>query len=363
MGNLLEKIIEKPEKFCILLLSICIFFGFSLLLAWSLLGENRESLEVALIAFGVATILIIMLRTENAIAVSASVIIVGTVVASDRFILTGTCIVYGKDLEECTEAVGSYDSVSSIDRKSAGEFSEEELIAIQRIIELEMGTKASEGDRTSTIIQNVVGSARLERLTNEVRELGASTPLQRLNEGQDAWDEFARNFGGQQFFIDDMESLERLGLVELPGKDVKNASITDSGRSVAEKLSESPFLRAVEDALVPDGPSLEEAAELELDGFSLENSPLAIEWKTRKVWLKLDILQKGTYTIETSESGSSDPALTLYDYELSQLDEADDEAGGFNALMEIELNVGNYLLLVENLDAFEGSTRVTLEQN
>lgn len=358
--QLFEKILDRPVNSLLIGCSLIIGVTVAFLLIGTMAGDVRRDLEVTLLVFGVLSILIVILRTENAIAITIAVLIIGTVVAGERFLLSVTALVGGTSDEGRKFVQDVYGSRQATNVK---QFNENELA---RIIIEKINQKGTEDARTTQVVAGFIREARVLELAEDVRRRGAEVPLLRLFSGEDEWADFANSVRQVPAFRDDMLFLQSIGLVSIDRGEILSATLTESGRRVAAILDETPLERAAKRVLlVPDG----EIEDIAIDKFVEiipNKDPIISRFTSSSTnWFRFNIDKLQVYTIETFNDGPVDSFLdtviTLYDKNKKELASDDDGSSDLHARLSRALDVGEYYIRVETLDALPDTFRISIK--
>ena len=349
MAKFRDQIFAKPLNGLLLLSVIFLVISSSFMMIATMMGWNRSDLEVVLLVFGVLAILIVILRTENALAITMAVLIIGTVVAGERFLISVTALL-GRTSEEGRKFVGDlYRNQGSQSRSSVDEEALARLI-IERIQQSEKPAG------TELVVADVIRQARVQQLADRVRDESASTPLLRL--ANDSWPDFLNAFRHNPSFRDDMNVLRDLELITFTGLNFENTTFTDLGRQVMDALNKSSFDRTVfAERLESDGP-IETISDARFRKITPGTSFVDVVFLDKSdKWFKFAVARRGKFKITTEISDKNlplDTTLTLYDSEKSIIAENDDNAEDLFSEIIMNLDEGDYFIRVSSLDGLAG---------
>lgn len=212
------KATDSPSAF--LQVTGVLMFGISflaVLTGW--LFWPAYELKTPLLLFGVIAIVLIVVILQKGFALGVALVIIGTVVASEKFILTITSILRAEP-KEVTEILKGYGQQPNPPQDVAKVVSE----AINKELG---GIKPEERKR----IERILTTAELERIRVSLGQ--ATIPLGNLVKGGKIYQDFLRQFQDAPYFQKDMALLQREGLITCPGKDLPACKATDLGHQVA----------------------------------------------------------------------------------------------------------------------------------
>ncbi|MEN6427086.1 MAG: hypothetical protein ABFE13_17160 [Phycisphaerales bacterium] len=314
--------------------------------------RSRSASEVPLLVMGVVAILLIVLRTTHGFTLSVAVLIIGTVVAGDRFMLAVTALLRGEPKESMTFVKDLYvehatHSIQTVDPNQ-----------VARLIVDLMGEKGKP-EQATTVVAGVLERARIAELVREVQREGAETPLRWLKRNDEDWAERVREYREYPEFLQDVECLRRLGLISYSGSRLEDARLTSSGQQVLRYLDEEPglLLRSAV-ARLPSkrvaGPNDPVIRLLTPDSPPLQGRFV----DTCDDWFRLDVRSHGGYRIETSQADlgpAVDTVLSLLRPDLeTQIAEDDDGAADMFSRLEVHLDPGTYFLRVSSFNGTPG---------
>ena len=335
-----------------------------------IIGDLDLILKPALIALGVSTITYIALRTERASVIAMTILIIGTVVAGDRFILSLTALLRNADKDQLA-LVTSYNKASSrseairsgasqsaafdpMAAAAAKQLREAEIeTLVERLLE-EAGddpTRAAESI-SATLASRLVAEQSIAQLASS---LGAEiAPLESLASGGSEWRVFVTDFQDLDFFHADMTTLRELDLITFEGRDYANAQITLTGREVLEfsGLGDPVATSLGFDEGLKLGP---EFSELNIDTLPIiafdatETEQLVIFDEFENRWFRLDLANSQRVRIATESLSKAivDPTLMIRNQEVELA--FNDDSEDLDALLDIELEAGAYFIRVQML--------------
>jgi len=191
------------------------------LCAW-MFGPSA-SYKVPLLLFGVAAIILLVLVCQTGIALGVSVLIIGTVVAPEDFLIKIAHIMRSQP-----GAIEPY--LKGYESKPNAR--PEDVAA--RIAEKITQGSAGLGEKDKERIENILGEAEKERLTARSPDY----PLREIAKGGAARDRLIRDYGDKDFFRRDLEQLQRDHLVICRPSDPTDCAATDLGKEIALRLEQ-----------------------------------------------------------------------------------------------------------------------------
>nr|VFK21995.1 MAG: hypothetical protein BECKLFY1418C_GA0070996_11094 [Candidatus Kentron sp. LFY] len=308
----------------------------------------RAEVDIPLLLVGVLVILLIVIRTTQGFSLSVAILIVGTVVAGDRFILAITALLRGDSVRTMEFVTDIYGASLS---KTADQPDRKELA--KTIVSLIQKTKKPE--KATQTVEKMIELAEVERLANVVRENGAIPPLKNLKKGGHEWRNFVSRFKDKERFMKDMDDLKHLNLIEFSNKNYALANITNLGKEVAEFLDRSQT--TLRRHLLPHGPKIENIEDPSVKELVVDAPSTEGEFSDSSTnWFRIKIDKEAEYVIQTEPTMKMsfvDTAITLYDADLSESladnDDGDDSDSSLFSKIAIKLAPGVYGLEVTNL--------------
>lgn len=334
--------------------TVILFFLFSFTMNGWLDSQTREPLEVPLLLIGVFSILIIVLRTKSAFAISVSILIIGTVVAGDRFILAIATILKGGPTQESMNFVK--DLYGSAVTPAAQPIDNEALASRITTIVKEKTPAAAE-----LALTRVLGAAEAQSILNQIRLAGAETPFRELATGGESWLQFVRQYEEQSYFQKHMDILRATNVVTFVDQNFAEAELTAIGRQVKDQLDEAhPANRAS----LPDGPALSGINDPRLVPLEVGSRRIGKFEQYSRVFFKFTAPESASYVIETGESDSSvpDTVITLMNSDLSELGKDDDGGEGLFSRLERSLDSASYVIEVSSLGGESGEFSILVQK-
>ena len=319
LQDAIQALVEHPRKIVQVVLAALLAAAFvAVLLSWIFGVRDQQPL---LMLFGVTAIVLVVSETQAGIPLTAAVLIVGTVVGGEQFIIALTSLVTGNESETAQAIYGSNGTQTTVPV-------DHDRIA-SLIVEAIRSQPPADAEVTAT---KILDRADIAELANMVRAEEASIPFTTLSERSN-WPEFVDAWEDTDYFQEDMRILRTDGLVDFPGTNYLVAQVTSRGQDVIDVIREGNFL------IEPLPPTLA------FDQVDFDNDPLVIAagGQTRDEltdlrpvhWYRLEIVEGGRFIIETRSDESGDDT----DTEL--------------ALFRRENNTNS--LLVENDDGGQGT--------
>lgn len=317
---------------------------------WSDL-QRRTAVEVPLLLVGVMAILMIVLRTTQGFTLSVAVLIIGTVVAGDRFMLAITALLKG----ESEQTIGLVNDLYG-NKPLRTRVQENPTDIAERIVEL-----VEKSDKPEIAVEKVIKSVQLDDLANEVSNEGANTPLEYLASGGEIWTNWASEFVENTFFKEDMRFLRDNELATFTGNNFLSAEITSLGINIVTRVkpSRNAFFS------LPRGNEIDQIEESEFVQLTLD-SPIISNFKSSdKNWFEFDISKSGKYVITTKSSNfrTVDTLMKLYAADkLTVIAEDDDSGDDLFSEISSSLEQGKYYLQISSIFSREGEYSVSLVQ-
>lgn len=354
-----EAAIQLASGFILLLLLIYI------IVVWSMRFE-RGAVEVPLLLIGVFGILAMVVRTTNAFAIGISIVIVGTVVAGERSTTFMTAILKGTDTEQMAVLANLYsDGKSSQPAKADAAPTKSDKASSEMFADVisTVASKNTSPQVTEKFVNRALTSYETESLANRIDEEGASFPFRRLAIGGSTWQDFVNAYRDLSAFIEDMNFLKGLGVIEFTGQDFGGAYVTDRGERVLQRLNG--------ESLIPAERLPEPEAVQSLDDTSIV--PLQIGDKRssefveyRIVRFKIEVPEAMTIQIRTMEVEESDQlidtTIKLKDASLIEIAYNDDSATDLFSDLTRKVQAGHYLIEVENLTERAGKFAIEVSR-
>ncbi|WP_159086924.1 hypothetical protein [Loktanella sp. Alg231-35] len=334
----------------------------------SAIALMNTRLTPVLLLTGVIITAFLVVRIENALAISISVLIIGTVVAGDRFLLSITALLTDNGGEAGTfvrdiyasQPNGQFTSLS--DPGNLETFAAEIVRAIEETQSKELGEDAAVG-----VVQEYISRARVSQLASDVTSNGAQQPMLVLLRPTDDAAAFFQLNQANGVLRDQMLYLRQNGLVSFSLLDYSDAALTEIGLEVATALNR-PF-EVIETPIVVEDPMIEDFFDtidpdnLETIALGTQEVAVPLEWTDQAGWfIALDVSERDIFVFETTDPGPADldTILTLFTNEGEVLDINDDD--GTNALSRVtaELDVGRYVLNVREFGGGGGRVSVRM---
>jgi hypothetical protein len=315
-------------------------------------SHNRLSVEVPLLLIGVCAILLIVLRTTHAFAISVAVLIIGTVVAGDRFMLAVTALLKGNTPESMKFVTDLYVTAASATKPPDPQDLALRITAISR--------DANSPDEARKEVTKVLAEAQARSLIAQIRSASpnATTPLERLIEGGDRWQSFVSTFKSSDGFKSDMNLLRRLQIVIFPEEKYEDARLTEIGQQLR------PYLRSARVApdRLPAGPDISNPNDSRVVSLDLGKRKLLSFTTTSRVFARFHVEQEDRYVIETSDEGLgiTDTVIILKDSSGKKIAQDDDGGEGLCSKLNEQLKKGDYLIEVQNFDEIRGEFYLTV---
>ena len=367
-------ILEKSSDIFRLVLSvglmICVLIvAFEVLMIRGADGTGLQFMErrltPILLMTGVLITAFLVVRTENALAISISVLIIGTVVAGDRFLLSITALL--------TDNAGAGDFVTEIYQSGLNATTPladpeqtqniaEDIVA--RILEAQQ--KGGE-EAAVSVAASYISQAEVSRIAEEVSALGYSETLRRIYNTPALFVADLPAISANASFQRSMATLRQFGLISFPGTDYASVVVTEQGGQVAEALN-LPF--EVAPVVVEAEPTPSDAlADLDLSVIPevvVQNTErvVPLEWEDGTgTWLLVTLEDKSFVVMETSDEKTGvDPILTLYDMNKEFVAGDDDGGEDLNSRIVAELEAGTYLLSIADLRGQGGYLALTVRR-
>jgi hypothetical protein len=352
---------HKPIPFMQLAAIFMLFASFvAALKAWSP-HHDRVAAEVPLLLFGVLAILLIISRTTQGFAISVAVLLIGTVVAGDRFMLAATALLKGNTPETMTFVTHLYAQESSLLRP-------EDIKTVASQVQAAINASGDNPAGARKAVEQVLESAQLRELAGRVTEAGATTPFQKVAAGGTAWVDFVREYQSRDYFQRHMTILRDIGVINFSADDYRSATLSAVGTQVVSVLRESPdSFSPISKPRLPQGPELSDPNDPAIANLRIGMSESAQFLKSDRNWFRFVVTESAKYRIETSASptGGSflDTFIVLRDATLKQkIGEDDDSGEDFFSKLERPLMPGTYFLEVRERDATQGSYTVLVSR-
>lgn len=317
-------------------------------------SHRRPEVEVPLLIVGVLAVLQIVLRTKAGFPLSVAVLIIGTVVAGDRFMLAVTALLRGQPgqssdtMKFVTDLYGKSTATDPIDTQRLAREMVDRLKAVQ-----------GNPEAATQVAEQLIDETRISAAVSRVNDAGARTPLSELARGGPGWQDFVERYSKEPFFQTHMEVLRTLGLVEFSDKQFAAARITSLGKRVAQSIDERPVLSSMSQPL----PSLSISGPTDSLVTELDNKPAIVRFeKYRDAWYRFTVNGPADYELLTSRSGTSDidTVLTLFRSDgKTQIARDDDSGSGLFSKIARRLDPGVYLVKVSTLDG-KGECKLAL---
>jgi hypothetical protein len=226
-----EKGALKAEPLAIGVFFVCVVVA---LAAW-LFGSSEERLRVPLLLGGLAAIILMVVRRENAAVAFLAVLIVGVLVAPRDYLLRIAHMV--------ARPTASFEDYAKRYEGEAADPAAITKIVTERVAEAlrQQGVQVDANVRKA--IGDVVTDTEADRIISRVIREGAEYPLRQIRLGGDAHRELVRSYGSEPHFQEDMAFLRSERLVDFPGTAYDDAKLTSLGEQIARRLSrnESTF--------------------------------------------------------------------------------------------------------------------------
>ena len=306
--------------------------------------RDRVQVEVPLLLVGVAAILTIVVRTSQGFSLSVAVIIIGTVVAGDRFMLAITALLKG-DPEHTTKFVSDlYGSSESL----ASELVDHDKLA-QTIVDL-LEEKSIKPEQATSVVARVLDRAEAVEIAERIREAGAATPFRHLIEGGNEWQDFAGTYEHSSFFQEHMDILSSLGVATFEEGAYGDARLTARGQEVAPFLQ--PFdSSAIVREVLPLGPDLTDHPPPEVQELTMGTMNVGEFSTSSRNWFQFAVDDAGEYVVKTTEiEGETfvDTVVILLASDKSTVVKQDDDSGsGFFSKLQAQLEPGLFYLEVK----------------
>jgi hypothetical protein len=318
----------------------------------------RGMVEVPLVLLGVFSIVIIITRTESAFALGMSVLIIGTVVAGERFLLFGAAVLRGDpDIVDQTRSV--YE-----DERYPDEPGEIQNKRLRRVLAEQTDLTDEDLDTLVRRLEADLQAQDLRPVVERIRGQGTETVLTALFEGGASWRNFLEQFGQEGYFRSDMQVLRDEGLVSFDADRYGAAALTPLGQRVAQQLveEEAEWIRpagsiALPEAPVPSGPNDATTPRLEIPTTTTID---LVDYQDR--WFRLRLDEAGEIALETRRGDAPervDTTLTVYDEAMERIARDDDGGSGLYSRVVLDLEPGTYF--VQAATYFGGAGRFDLE--
>ncbi len=340
-------------------------------------GHNAAELSLmvtrltpVLLLTGVLITAFLVVRIENAFAISISVLIIGTVVAGDRFLLSITALLTSNSGEGGTLVRDIYADVPGNVFNGTANLEERQALAEEIVRAITATQDKDQGEEAAVqVVENFIGRAQVAQLAGEVASRAAQQPLLRLYESNEAFALFAASNFGNPLLQEQMVYLRGIGLVEFLSSDLTDAELTRTGFEVAAALArpfeivESSFGLEVVNA--PDALAAADRDSFEVFGISDTNVAQPITWDAGDgLFITLDVDEADFYVIEITDAaeGSLDTVIELLTEEGEIL--ATDDDGGTDLLSKLvrRLDAGRYYLRVVGYLGEPGTAALTIQR-
>ena len=309
---------------------------------------------------GIMLILLIVSRVEGGLTVVIATIIVGSVVAGDRFLLAATALWTGRpsaDVLDIYSKLSSDEATrTAIQPPQSDPTIQLEAIARRLAEKAEMGSETEISERFALVLQQEY----VEQLAGQVRELEIDTPLSELSLGGDSWRSFAETFGEFPAFQDDMVSLRRLGIATFQANEFANAELTNLGSKVYEQLD----IRITGPEELPRQ-EVSDSDDTMIADLDIDSTTRVRFEKFSNKWFRFEMDSPSALLIETQDSDTNiDPELLLYlGSDLMTEVARNDDSRGLESRIEETLQAGEYLIEIRNFNSHQaGSTFLSVRR-
>ena len=294
--NAAQMLLEHPRKVFQAVLAVLLATAFIVILLSWIVGVH--DLTPLLVLFGVAAVMLMVSDTQKGLPLTAAVLIVGTVVGGEQFILALTSLMTGNESATARAIYGSNGATAA----SSGV--DHEQLARLIVAAIDQSSPADAEAATTKILDR----ADVATLAEMIQVDDADVPLMSLSE-RVAWEEFVAEWEDANYFQNDMTLLQQQGLVGFPGTNYLAAQITPRGQDVLD------FIRQREEDFMAIEPS--SVATL-VDDIDLANDPSIVpitegqpiqdELTLRRPvhWYRLTVNERSSFVIETRRRAASD---------------------------------------------------------
>ena len=362
MVGFLKTLYNKPINFMQVVATLLLAIGFlSTLVGW--IATDGEASEAPLVLTGIMAILLIMSRVESSFTVGISILIIGTVVASDRFMLAATALIGGESAKDVTLLLRAYKSNERLTNLIQSNEITIETLA-QHITDKISASPSMTDASPPAAIELVLQQASIREVADQVRVLDVETPLDDLVAGGAQWRNFVDRYRDITPFQEDMFTLKRLGLADFPESQFARAAPTDIGKAVNEFLESREELGKPSDELRDRELQDENDPAITLIDVGTQTEIRFADYWNQ--WFKFELSRQSTLEIRTKNSSiGTDPLLRIYRASnlKEPLDQNDDlSSDNLESRINRPLSAGLYLVEVINLDRQAGYTTISIEE-
>lgn len=321
-----------------------------LLLGWWLIDAqyvNRlESLRLPLIMFGVSIIFISTLLIEKSLVLALSIFIIGTIVATDEFLLRLSLAL--------TRQVPQDENFYTFANRSQNNYG---LGAVTTNAQVQLEDQA--GDKFST----AVTEASIAQLAYVVEVLGARDILDTLNLIPQQWANTVRSRRRNQEFLFTVDLLSALGIINCRPGDLLSCTTTQLGSRIQE-YSSSPTESFSIAVSRPTSITTDSSQIIPISNNTVQEIPITVSAEDQIKWFSFTIDENSSCSISL-RSSNGDPLLYLFSSESpGEVLERDDDGGeGFNSLVETVLQPGQYVIAATAFSIGAAPTDLTLNLN
>jgi len=220
---------QKAARFATTLLFVAAVIG--VFLIWAIAGDARS--KIPLLILGIVSIVLILTTVEKSYLCGIAIIIIGTVVAQEDFLLKVAHMFRGPpgSVEQYLQTYG--------DRKAAPLHDDQLKVAVTQQLEEIIGERLPENKKEE--ITQLLTQARVADAETKLRAKGAvDIPLRRFIEQGSELDSFLKQFEKTDFFLADLTFLRDNGFVRCTRPDEpRTCQGTDLGRRAIEALDAS----------------------------------------------------------------------------------------------------------------------------
>ncbi|MEL6684869.1 MAG: hypothetical protein AAFN63_18705 [Pseudomonadota bacterium] len=370
-------IIEKSTDVFRLVLALGLLFCIGLVVIEVLvaLGGDAESIALmderltpVLLLAGVLITAFLVVRIENALAISISVLIIGTVVAGDRFLLSITALLTNNDgdggqfVREFYAGQPGEQLVNLTNPESIQQLTDQLLQAI------EVSQEKDDPAAAAVVVEDYITRARVSQIAADVTNFNAQQPLLvLLRSSADAAAFFLAN-QANPVLRENMLFLRSNGLVFFTRPDYADARLTDMGTEVARALNR-PFEVIEPVVVIEESPEPTQLfQDLDLDALARVDvgqgeviTPL--EWDVPQgEFVALEILTDDIFIIETTDPGpvGLDTVIDLLNDQGESVKQDDDGGDDGLSRMIVELAMGTYYLNVRSFSGDAGRVALSI---
>jgi len=297
-------------------------------------------------------------------------LIIGTVVAGDRFLLSITALLTNQGGEGSTFVRDFYADDPATVFDAAADTQERTALA-EEIVRAIAATQAKDQSEEAAVlvVEDFIGRAQVAQLAEEVTLRNAQQPLLRLYQSSEAFAQFAADNFGNPVLQEQMVYLRQLGLMDYLASDLTDASLTDIGFQVAAALAR-PFeiaepvatfaMLSPQDALAAQDPTT-------FPVLAIGTDPVLqpISWGAGEdMFVSLDISGEDFYVIEVIDPAEEglDTIMDLYTQDGTVVTSDDDGGEGVLSRILERLEAGTYYLRIAGFSGQAGTAALSIQR-